>query len=233
MSRTPVSPILALGALVPALLGPTECVQPIDPTKAIASASASPNLIVVTQDPVPVTVTAIVLFNSGLNPGSLRILDVTPGSTPAVVGSLAPDGVTPAGQRFSGVVLVEAEEPGGIVLQVSAAYSGDPRRARSDPMEINVIPQAIVVASPGSDFLYRIFVDLFDGVSEVEAEALAAELLADVVGFEPSANAYLFELPLDPADPDADAVFQDALDWLLAQVDLVESATPDYAAVAE
>jgi hypothetical protein len=116
---------------------------------------------------------------------------------------------------------------------MSAAYSGDPRRARSDPMEINVIPQAIVVASPGSDFLYRIFVDLFDGVSEVEAEALAAELLADVVGFEPSANAYLFELPLDPADPDADAVFQDALDWLLAQVDLVESATPDYAAVAE
>jgi hypothetical protein len=232
MLRSAVFPTLVLCALVPVLLGPTECVQPLEATKAIASASASPNLILVSGEPVPVTVTAIILFNSGLDPASVRILDVTPGGSPAVVGSLAAAGVTPAGQLFSGEVLVDAALPGAIVLQVSAAYAGDPRRARSDPIEINVVPQAIVVPT-GASFAFRIVVDLFGDVSEAEARALAAELGAGVVGFEPIANAYLFALSLDSAEPDAEAAFQDALDWLRAQSDLVESATPDYAPVEE
>jgi hypothetical protein len=223
--------------------GPPPPIQPLDRTKVIVSAGANPTLLIQSLAQSTLRVQAVVAFNSSLDTSSVRVHDITPGHTPAVLGSLDLVGITPNGQLFQGEIPVDGSAIGSIRLQVSAAYFGDPRRARSAAFDVPVVAQPVValfnplavrqISSGSTVVVNRIVVDLVADVDESEATALAGDVGASIVGFDAVGNLYLFELPIDPDDPGAEAALETALAALRAESDLVERAFPNLVLSAE
>jgi hypothetical protein len=236
------SAALLMGPMCEPLPGPNESdgggggvvFQPLDETKAIASCATNPSLLVSSAGSVAVTAQAIVLFNSTLIASSVNIHDVTDG-TPVLLGSLAPAGIAEGGQKFSGVVEVDASSIGTLTLRCSAAYRGDPRRAtRTTSLQIvssPVVPAFVVanvVQSPiGEHVVNQIVAILARSAGEAEAEDLADEIGATIEGFDPVTNTYVYELPFGPSDPGALEALNAAIAALLAQGDLVIDAFPN------
>jgi hypothetical protein len=214
-------------------VGPPPPIQPLDKTKIVVSASASPTVLVRTLAPATLSVQAVIAFNASLDRSSVRVHDITPGQTPVTLGSLSPAGITPLGQLFRGDISVNGASSRR--LQVSAAYFGDPRRARSQAFDVPVISpprtavfveQAVIRSASRALVADRVIVDLFADVGEAEAEDLADDVGATIVGFSPVSNIYIFEYPIDPIDPGAEAQLRSAIAELLAFGDLVERAFP-------
>jgi len=224
--------------------------------KEILSVIASPSLAPVQTDPLTVGLEVLIAVNPDLNPNSVSVVDVTTGQS-VLLGSLAPAAVTIDGQVYSGDILIDASSLGTFVLQVSAAYAGDPRRARSSTsVEITLAPEPPVVVCADPDnpdcppiivvppvgSIAQILVDYFDDVTPAEADELRASISTVIgvsitgTGVVPITNAYTYDINIDDATADpvaADALVQDVIDQFLASEGRVQNAFRNYVIVTE
>ncbi len=191
--------VLAVGALA---LSPAHAVQRVE------SVVATPALLFV-DTPTTVRFAARVAPDDNLIATSVRLVRVTEDGRPvSVEATMFDDGTngdtTPGDLIFTAEVPLLVSEPSILRYRVSVAYLRTMRRTLSDIVLVRTdlepffspTPAESLVVDEGAQFaVNEVLVGLIDSEGLSTAEALAASVGGEVVGFAPTGNLYQFRVP--------------------------------------